>query len=130
MVAAVAEAFDIQPRNRLAALCVGHVEQRAIGHSLLEQDRVADPEDDVARVAVAQHAGNEVGARFVQRGGQADASVEMVGCGFQILAPDGRDVTDILLLVFGHEAVPDVVDLLAAPVQAVGVRFEIVLHIL
>ncbi len=81
------------------------------------------------RLPSAIFAGHQVGAGLVQRRGDGDAVIDVVGPRLEVQVPGGDLVAEVLLLVLLDQAIADVADVDRVPVELAGAALEIGLHV-
>ena len=80
-------------------------------------------------VAVGDFRGDEIRAGFLQRRRDGDALVEMLVARLERELPAGDFFADVLFLLFLDETVADVVDVELLPIELLGLRLEVGLHV-
>ena len=121
----ISEKLDVGFVDRAAVVGVGDVVHGFARERLLGNGRIVDPDDDLIHIAAVDFCGQQIGARFLQRGGNGNAAVEMVFTRLESELPLGSLLANIFRLVLVNQAMADVLDVQFIPVETCWIRFEI-----
>src|SRR5262249_60833121 len=108
----------------------GHEVIEAVLQALLEDGRVAQPDDDAADVAAGQAGGEQVRPRLLERGGDGDKVIDVGRAGLEVHLPGGDLLAEVALPLLLDEAVADVREVVPLRVEPGGAALEVRLDVL
>ena len=126
----IAEELHVGPGNRLAGDRVRDEVPRLAVELLLDDDRIADPDDDSADIALVHFRRQQIRPGLLQRRRDGDPLVEVLAVRFELEIPAGDDVAQVLRLIVLNQLIADVADLHAIVIESFWTRFEILLDVL